>query len=237
MPKFMRKVLAKFRKNTSSSKESAKSGRSTPTRHTVMAAFQVQIPNIHSPATIPARAIEPPIPPNHVAVTRPAAQPLPSRIDAALKEVTLSKTVDLQNATLCISILKECGELSKGTPYLKVVSGILLHILKIKEEMDICREEWERVLTSIAHIHTALIAPYEDSEALPDTLRINLATLEDHLVHVLEAWTEYRRTSRVRRLFQRYKLKRQAQDCDRELHTFLALFVVRMSFFLAIHGC
>lgn len=127
-------------------------------RRADMAASATRIPNVRPPARL----------------RRPVACSTPQSLLESMQDINMEATIDLQNAALCISILMECGELLKNAPYLKVVLGILLHILKTKDvrflassrlyvraagliqEIHVCREEWERVLKTIAEIHTEL---------------------------------------------------------------------------------
>lgn len=78
-----------------------------------------------------------PSPSSNVPPPSTAQAPLSSKAHALLEKLAkaTSGVINVKNASLCVSIVKEVGELAQNLPVIKAVAGIVTYLIKV---VDVC---------------------------------------------------------------------------------------------------
>ncbi|KAF9477978.1 hypothetical protein BDN70DRAFT_74567 [Pholiota conissans] len=119
---------------------------------------------------------------------------------------TVDASIELTGTVL--SIVKDVGEMLNGVPYVKSLSGVILQIIVIRQELVLnkkrCREIIDKILRMVKAIYERLriVAESKQYEKLAG-LKEQLNEHERELTHVYNALDRYRSRSRLQRLANR----------------------------------
>ncbi|SJL08189.1 uncharacterized protein ARMOST_11552 [Armillaria ostoyae] len=120
------------------------------------------------------------------------------------------------NVAVILDIVQDICEVLDNVPYVKVVAGVLSTAMKIVDEVDACRGEWDQVKVALLKVRDTVFKfrhGRDDSAPLPDDVKAAFRELESCLREVLDAVTRYEAVSKGRLTLQRGTLKADATSC------------------------
>ncbi|KAF8184327.1 hypothetical protein K438DRAFT_1724099 [Mycena galopus ATCC 62051] len=91
-----------------------------------------------------------------------------------------------------VDLFATISQVTQAVPYLSLLSGVLAEVIKIKGEVEVCRQEWEGVMEDVEKIHE-MIDRFRDNckeagraeDALPNELKGAFKSLESCIAGVL----------------------------------------------------
>ncbi|KAK7441019.1 hypothetical protein VKT23_016800 [Stygiomarasmius scandens] len=132
------------------------------------------------------------------------------------------------NATLILDIVKEIGEVLENVPYVKMGAGIALKAIKVKEEIDACKEEWKRAEDYLTGINDMVVQFRGDTALLPEQVEDGFRELESCLSRVRDAKKQYQDEGRMKKMLKRGTLKAEATSCVEKIDRVHKLFQTKM---------
>ncbi|KAF9469459.1 hypothetical protein BDZ94DRAFT_1180606 [Collybia nuda] len=116
------------------------------------------------------------------------------------------------NAITALEILRDVAKLGDSIPYLEGIAGVLSTIIKMKQELDQCDEEWTKAMEGIEQIKRLVLKFVGPSyqRQLPPFVVDAFADLKVCVDEVLEAFRKYKEMKRWKRAFKRNMLKDDA---------------------------
>ncbi|KAI0050740.1 hypothetical protein FA95DRAFT_517086 [Auriscalpium vulgare] len=125
-----------------------------------------------------------------------------------------------------LAVLKEILDAANSVPYVKVVAGVMLQIIQIKDDVDNCAEKWQEVMQNIASVAKVICSIWDLSRkyeriALPQDLVDLLKSMETDLLAVVEVMKRCRigegKRQKVKAVLQRSDLLKDIMLCDGRL--------------------
>ncbi|KAI0055923.1 hypothetical protein BV25DRAFT_1842640 [Artomyces pyxidatus] len=140
----------------------------------------------------------------------------------------IASSLNTGNSAVAMSLLKDVGEMTASVPYLKMVAGILLRIIEIKNDVNLYRDRWEDVMEDINRVaqvihevsaHCASMGYHGDADlpsnmqCLLNSLKKDLGAVEDILgrCRSCSKWTQFKLS------LTRSEMLREIERCDRRL--------------------
>ncbi|TFY54735.1 hypothetical protein EVG20_g9586 [Dentipellis fragilis] len=169
------------------------------------------------------------------APSRPALDTNDSNASAASDKVEAM----FSSADTILALLKVAGEMATNIPYIKVVSGICIHILKMRTEVDIFRTKWKVVMADIEQISKLIDDYYEqvaaaapEGQQIPEDIQKAFRSLERQLeatLVTLDRCQPKRKRDRIWLVLNRTQLISAIDDCGRGIQNELQLFTAKLS--------
>ncbi|KAI0270391.1 hypothetical protein BC834DRAFT_967193 [Gloeopeniophorella convolvens] len=149
-----------------------------------------------------------------------------------------------------IAVLKEAAEIAQNIPYIKAVSGVILHIVKIKSEVDMYRDVWEETMYNV-HKLAVLLRDFGKSCERHGLLKDDmfpqpfiqyfkdLKTEFDKLFEVLSQCRGKTRFEQFKKGLSRVDMTKDIRRCDGQMQWMLkrfdsaVLFDIRISQYIA----
>ncbi|KAK0224864.1 hypothetical protein EDD85DRAFT_228935 [Armillaria nabsnona] len=98
----------------------------------------------------------------------------------------------IANAAVILGIVQAICEVLDKVPYIKVVTGLASTAIKVIEEVDACKGEWDKAKVTLLQVRDTVFkfrhGP-DDSAPLPDDVKAAFRELESCLREVLDAVT------------------------------------------------
>ncbi|KIK56622.1 hypothetical protein GYMLUDRAFT_779518 [Collybiopsis luxurians FD-317 M1] len=119
-----------------------------------------------------------------------------------------SKVEDLtSNIALILGVVKEIGEILNNVPYVKIGAGILIKGIEVKEEIDACKEEWDKVGRVGLDMQSlvAKIVKIQSTSTSSEHLEAGIMQVKSCLGHILKSKANYQDLNQLKRLL-RYSL-------------------------------
>ncbi|KAA1473319.1 hypothetical protein DENSPDRAFT_269273 [Dentipellis sp. KUC8613] len=139
-------------------------------------------------AQVPSGAISPNDADQPAGGGRAGARPAAPTVASKYLDVTLSNTKTI------LEMLKDAGEMAKDIPYIKAISGVVVQILKMREEVVTLREKWDGIMNDIEDIRKLLEDVQRDVNGanvdLSQDLKARLKSFESTLQDVSTALEE-----------------------------------------------
>ncbi|SJL08058.1 uncharacterized protein ARMOST_11417 [Armillaria ostoyae] len=126
---------------------------------------------------------------------------------------SVNKTV---NAAAILGIVQAICEVLDKVPYVKVVAGLASTAIKVIDEVDACKGEWDKAKVALLKVRDTVFKfrhGRDDSAPLPDDVKAAFRELESCLREVLDAVTRYEAVSKGRLTLERGALKADATSC------------------------
>ncbi|KAK0438810.1 hypothetical protein EV421DRAFT_941502 [Armillaria borealis] len=133
------------------------------------------------------------------------------------------------NVAVILDIVQDICEVLDNVPYVKVVAGVLSTAMKIVDEVDACKGEWDQVKVTLLKVRDTVFKfrhGRDDSAPLPDDVKAAFRELESCLREVLDAVTRYEAVSKGRLTLQRGTLKADATSCVGRIDMAVKVFQV-----------
>ncbi|KAA1476423.1 TPR-like protein [Dentipellis sp. KUC8613] len=143
------------------------------------------------------------------------------------------------SADTILALLKEAGELATNIPYIKAISGICIHILKMKTEVDRFRDKWNIVMADVEQINKLIEDYYEqlaatspEGQIIPEDIQEAFRSLERQLedtLITLDRCQSKRKRNRIWLVLNRAQLTSAIDDCERGVRNELQLLTTKLS--------
>ncbi|KAJ6533995.1 hypothetical protein DFH09DRAFT_1092163 [Mycena vulgaris] len=129
---------------------------------------------------------------------------------------------------------------TQNVPYLGAISKVLVEVLKIIDEVNVCKSTWKSVMSKIQEIHTivdsfCMLCEQEEmmEDELPDTIKKAFKKFEGCLLKVIATMNDCKSDSKhfgnlIRLACKRSKLTAAAMQCGDEVVLALNLFQVNL---------
>ncbi|KAK0215930.1 hypothetical protein EDD85DRAFT_442046 [Armillaria nabsnona] len=151
-------------------------------------------------------------------------------------DVTTTSGNKTANAAAILGIVQAICEVLDKVPYVKVVTGLANTAIKIVDEVDACKREWDKVKVNLLKVRDAVLEfrhGRDDSAPLPGDIKAAFRELETCLMEVLEAVRRYQDVSAGRQALERSALKEDAMLCVG--HIDMAIKVFQMKILVGTH--
>ncbi|KAJ7307072.1 hypothetical protein DFH08DRAFT_494840 [Mycena albidolilacea] len=155
----------------------------------------------------------------------------PSRVEFKKKLVETSKGA-VQSALVALGVTASA---TLNVPYLGAISATLVEILKIANEVDVCKSTWKAVMSRIQQIQTIVENFHEHcnkegrtEDELPDTIKKVFKDFEVCLSNIILAMNACKTTSKFRLISKRSELTAAANQCDKEVTSALSIFQTKL---------
>ncbi|PBK61763.1 hypothetical protein ARMSODRAFT_1025316 [Armillaria solidipes] len=135
------------------------------------------------------------------------------------------------NATAILGIVQAICEVLDKVPYVKVVTGLATTAIKIIDEVDACKREWDKVKVNLLKVRDTVLEfrhGRDDSVPLPDDVKAAFRELEICLMEVLEAVRRYQDVSMGRQTLERSTLKEDAMLCVGRIDMAVKVFQMKV---------
>ncbi|KAK0463287.1 hypothetical protein IW261DRAFT_1408475 [Armillaria novae-zelandiae] len=135
------------------------------------------------------------------------------------------------NATMILGIVQTIFEALDGVPYVGMVAGLASTTIKVVQEVDTCKEEWDKVKATLLKIRDIVLEfqhGRDDSTPLPNDVRSAFQELEICLRDVLEAVLRYQDVNVGRRVIGRSALKAEATLCVGRIDMAVKVFQMKV---------
>ncbi|KAF7364975.1 TPR-like protein [Mycena venus] len=156
---------------------------------------------------------------------------IPSRIDFKKKLVETSKGA-VQSALVALRV---AASATQNVPYLGAISGVLVEISKIADEVDICKSTWKAVMSRIQQIQTIVDNFREHcnqegrtEDELTDIIKNVFKDFEVCLSNIIMAMSDCKTTSKFRLISKHSKLTAAVNQCDKEVTSALSTFQAKL---------
>ncbi|KAA1476434.1 TPR-like protein [Dentipellis sp. KUC8613] len=149
--------------------------------------------------------------------------------------------VALSTAETILAVLKEVGEMTQNIPYIKAISGVCIHILKMKAEVDEYRDGWKAVMKNIEAIKD-IIEEYHmeltsvGATVMPEDIKKAFKSLEQYLQATVTTWARYQPATKsssmldhISLFLRRTKLNAAIKNCARDTEIALQIFNTKIS--------
>ncbi|KAK7441012.1 hypothetical protein VKT23_016793 [Stygiomarasmius scandens] len=132
------------------------------------------------------------------------------------------------NAALILDIMKDIGEILEKVPYVKMGAGIAVKAVKVKEEIDACKEEWKKAEDYLTGINEMMVQFRVDTALLPKQVEDGFWELESCLSQVCNAKKQYQDEGRMKKMLKRGTLKVEATSCVEKIDRVHKVFQTKM---------
>ncbi|KAI0044922.1 TPR-like protein, partial [Auriscalpium vulgare] len=169
----------------------------------------------------------------------PKSSSRPSGIPS-LRDASKASKTDMAFSTVgtALAILQEVGEMTANVPYIKALSGLVLQIIKIKDDVHTMKEKWAENMRLVLQIqkviddfHDACVADGKSDGDLPDYLVRALRGLESTLqdvLSVLAQCTGKRKRDFIKKIANRSQLTKAVDACGRDVQNALTILNMRL---------
>ncbi|KAK0482516.1 hypothetical protein IW261DRAFT_1036013 [Armillaria novae-zelandiae] len=133
---------------------------------------------------------------------------------------------------MILGIVQAICEVLNKVPYVKVVSGLASTAIKVIEEVDACKGEWDKVKVTLLKVHDIVLEfrhGQDDSVPLPNNVKSAFWELEICLREVLEAVIRYQDVNMGKKVLERSALKAEATSCVRCVDMAVKVFQMKVS--------
>ncbi|KAK7471329.1 hypothetical protein VKT23_002738 [Stygiomarasmius scandens] len=134
----------------------------------------------------------------------------------------------VSNAALVLDIVKDIGEILEKVPYVKMGAGIAVKAVKVKEEIDACRDEWKKAKSYLAGISDMMDQFRDSTVPLSKQVEDGFRELESCLSRVLDARKQYQDEGMMMKILERGTLKTEATLCVEKIVWACMLFQAKM---------
>ncbi|KAI0056755.1 TPR-like protein [Artomyces pyxidatus] len=131
--------------------------------------------------------------------------------------------------TTSLALLKDAAEMTAKVPYLKTVSGVLLRIIEVRDQIRFSNDRWAEIMenvTRVAHfVHdTSMYCERSETADLPGDLQHLLGSLARDLSaveNILHKCRGQSKWARFKQVVTRSEISKKIEECDRKIKTTL----------------
>ncbi|KAK0471108.1 hypothetical protein IW261DRAFT_906807 [Armillaria novae-zelandiae] len=137
----------------------------------------------------------------------------------------------ISNATVIVEIVKSICDVLDNVPYVKGVAGLVGTAIKIVDEVDACKGEWDKVKGDLLKVRDIVLEfrhGQDNSALLPDDVKAAFRELEICLREILDAVIRYENVRKGKLVLVHGALKEEAMSCVRHIDMAVKIFQTKV---------